>query len=155
MRSAESEGPLLVSACLVDVPCRYDGAARPAPGLGGAGEVLALCPEVAGGLGVPREPAEIVGGDGADVLAGRARVMTRSGRDVTAEFVRGAAAVVEFARRSGVRRAVLKARSPSCGSGGLAAAGGTTRPGMGVLAALLVQNGIEVVSDETWRSTKS
>lgn len=155
MTTPDHQGPLLVSACLADVRCRYDGAAKPTPALAGRGGVLALCPEVAGGLGVPREPAEIVGGDGEDVLAGRARVVTRGGRDVTAEFVRGAESVLDLARRSGVRLAVLKARSPSCGSGTLAAAGGATRPGTGVLAALLRRNGIEVVSDETWRSTKS
>lgn len=155
MTPPENEPPLLVSACLADIHCRYDGASKPGLGPAGSEAILAMCPEVAGGLGVPREPADIIGGDGADVLAGRARVVTRTGRDVTAEFVRGAEAVLDLARRSGVRRAVLKARSPSCGSGELAAAGGKTRPGTGVLAALLQQNGIAVVSDETWRSTKS
>ena len=132
--------------------CRYDAGARPSgklETLRSGARILPLCPEVAGGLGVPREPACIEGGDGAAVLDGRARVVTASGRDVTAEFIRGAEAVLVLAQRAGARRAVLKQRSPSCGVGALAGPHGVVTPGDGVTAALLRRNGIAVESDET------
>lgn len=149
--AGEPESVVVVSACLAGVHCRYDAGARPWGALEatrGQSRILPLCPEVAGGLGVPREPAWIVGGDGHDVLDGRARVLTRSGRDVTAEFVRGAEAVLAAAQNAGATRAVLKQRSPSCGVGHLADDAGGVRPGDGVTAALLKRNGITVTSDE-------
>ena len=84
----------LVSACLLGLPCAYDGRGRPVDGLlalAACGQVVPICPEAAGGLPIPRPPAEIVGGDGGDVLDGRARVVTVAGDDVTAAFLRGAA----------------------------------------------------------------
>jgi uncharacterized protein YbbK (DUF523 family) len=151
----QDEGAILVSACLADIECRYDGTSKPRAGIHrllADGRVLPLCPEVAGGMGVPREPASIVGGDGFDVLDGRARVVTRSGRDVTAEFVRGAEAVLQLAQQQNVKQAILKQRSPSCGHGQLASPHGPV-PGSGVLAALLERHGIHVMSDEEWNST--
>ena len=82
---------IAVSWCLCGRECRYDGTAKPdvqAMALAEEG-ALCICPEVLGGLSIPREPAEIVGGDGYDVLDGRARVITVSGKDVTAEYVAG------------------------------------------------------------------
>lgn len=155
MTAAKGEEPILVSACLVDIACRYDGASAGRDELHGLhreGRLLPLCPEVAGGLGVPREPAVIVDGTGEDVLAGRARVVSRSGHDVTAEFRRGAEAVVALARREGVRTAILKSRSPSCGVGQVYSEQGL-RSGDGVLAALLRREGIRVISDEEWSET--
>lgn len=146
---------VLVSACLADVHCRYDGKSKPAGTLQellAKGRVLPLCPEVAGGMGVPRESASIVGGDGFDVLDGRARVLTVSGRDVTAEFVRGAQAVLAIARQEGATHAILKQRSPSCGHGSLASRAGVV-PGEGVTTALLLRHGIHVMSDEAWTET--
>jgi uncharacterized protein YbbK (DUF523 family) len=114
------------------------------------GEAVPFCPEVAGGLSTPRPPAEIQGGDGRDVLAGRARVVNREGQDVTAAYVAGALAGVELARRLGVQRAVLKEHSPACGV--KAIYDGTFRgrlcPGRGVFAAALAQAGIELRSEE-------
>jgi uncharacterized protein YbbK (DUF523 family) len=103
-----------------------------------------------GGLGTPRPAAEIVGGDGHDVLAGRARVITEEGRDVTAEYVRGAERALEAARDAGASKAILKSRSPSCGCGAVydGSFTRTRRTGDGVTAALLIENGIEVTSDE-------
>lgn len=144
---------ILVSACLVDMPCRYDGGSARVdefiPLLRQA-RVLPLCPEVAGGLGVPREPADIVGGSGEDVLDGHARVVTHSGRDVTAEFVRGAYHVLALALQEHVDLAILKSRSPSCGVGAIRMPGGGLSAGSGVLAALLRRHGIRVMSDEEW-----
>jgi uncharacterized protein YbbK (DUF523 family) len=104
-----------VSACLLGVPCRYSGRGRFREDVAklcdrikrGGGTVIEVCPEVAGGLPVPRVPSERQG----------ERVVTRDGRDVTAEYRRGAECAVKLAERFGARHALLKARSPSCGPG--------------------------------------
>src|SRR5699024_9163468 len=75
-----------------------------------------VCPEVMGGLSTPREPAEVIGGDGRDVLFGKAKVMTQSGKDVTAEYVAGAYRALERAKKVNASIIVLKEYSPSCGS---------------------------------------
>jgi uncharacterized protein YbbK (DUF523 family) len=144
---------ILVSACLLGTCCNHEGrgSARPrVQGLSESARLVPICPEVVGGLGTPRDAAEIVGGDGADVLDGRARVMTGAGDDVSAAYRRGAAAAVELARAVGATRAVLKARSPSCGAGAIYD-GTFTRSlhaGSGVTAAALRAAGFDVVSDE-------
>jgi len=141
---------LLVSACLIGDPCRFDGGSKPKDlllRLAAAGRVLPVCPERLGGLPTPRRPSEIAEGGGREVLAGRARVLDDRGRDVTAEFLRGARLSLERARRSGCRRAVLKERSPSCGVAFLRREG-RLLPGCGVAAALLSEAGLDLVSDE-------
>ncbi len=145
--------PVLVSACLAGRRCRFDGSANQddeVASLVAAGRAVLVCPEELGGLGTPRPAAEIVGGDGRDVLAGRARVVTHEGRDVTHEYVAGARLALEAAQRSGARRAVLKARSPSCGKGCIydGTFTRTQTSGDGVTAALLEANDIEVVTEE-------
>ena len=149
----EDGAPLLVSACLLGILTRYDGGSSPHLALRelvARGCVVPLCPEVAGGLPVPRPPAEIQGGDGVDVLDGRARVVTVDGQDVTAQFLVGAQAALAAARRFGLRRAVLKSRSPSCGVGRIydGTFSARLRPGDGVMAALLKREGIDVRSEE-------
>ena len=145
---------LLVSACLLGSACRYDGGSKPADAVvravalhrAGGGEVVPVCPEELGGLGTPRPPAELSGGTGLAVLEGKARVRrTEGGEDVTAEFVAGARAA--FGRGEGASRAILKARSPSCGCGE-AHRDGAVRPGDGVFAALLRREGLSLVTDE-------
>lgn len=140
---------ILVSSCLSGVPCRYDGKAKEHERiklLVESGEAIAVCPECLGGLPTPRTPSEIVGGDGADVLCGRARVMTSDGRDVTEAFLRGAEAVAEIARKNGIEHAILKADSPSCGCGRIydGSFTGAKCSGDGVAAARLRQCGIRV-----------
>lgn len=138
-----------VSACLLGKPCRYDGGSKPhATVAQSLGDALPVCPECLGGLPIPRAPSEIQGGDGADVLAGRARVMSRDGQDVTEAFVKGAKAALQLCRE--VQEAVLKARSPSCGVGAIydGSFSGHCRPGDGVTAALLRANGIRVRTEE-------
>lgn len=146
-------GAVLVSACLAGRACRFDGSSNPDDAVArlvAEGRAVLVCPEVDGGLGTPRPPAEIVGGDGADVLAGRARVVTAAGVDVTDAYVAGAQRALRAAQEAGARAAVLKARSPSCGKGGIydGSFSRALQAGDGVTAALLGQNGIDVLTDE-------
>jgi uncharacterized protein YbbK (DUF523 family) len=127
----------LVSACLIGLCTRYDGQTKADPGCLAqltSSVWIPVCPEQLGGLPTPREAADIVGGDGVDVLAGRAEVTTKSGIDLTAEFIRGAEQVLQLARLQQVGVAFLKARSPSCAVHGK----------IGVTAALLQSAGIEL-----------
>ena len=129
--------------------CRYDGTASPSgPALEAAraGRAIPVCPEIMGGLPTPRPRAEISGGDGAAVLAGKAHVLTEDGRDVTAAFLRGAEEALRLSQLCGIQEAWLKARSPSCGvscvyDGTFA---GRVRSGRGVTAALLSTAGIRL-----------
>ena len=139
----------IVSACLLGRHCRYDGTANPdaaLEALARAGGAVAVCPEMDGGLPSPRPRAEIVGGDGADVLDGRARVVTESGADVTEVYLLGARRALEAARAAGAKRAILKRKSPSCGVDGISDGtfSGAKRAGAGVTAALLAREGIRV-----------
>ncbi len=150
---------LLVSACLAGKACRYDGAAKPCSGASALLTVLEekglrivpCCPECAGGLTTPRAPAEIEPGHTADdVLAGRGRVMTQAGDDVTAAYIKGAQAALALCREHHVRLALLKARSPSCGSADVydGTFSGQLLPGRGVTAALLEKHGIRVMDED-------
>jgi uncharacterized protein YbbK (DUF523 family) len=138
---------ILISACLLGVPCRYDGAARPLatlPAELGGVALLPVCPEELGGLATPRPPVELVGGDGRSVLDGSARVLRASGEDVTEAFRRGAEAAVKLALRGGACAACLKSKSPSCGVSRTHIAG-EVRPGMGVAAAALERAGLRLI----------
>jgi uncharacterized protein YbbK (DUF523 family) len=129
---------VLVSACLVGLCTRYDGRIVDNPA---CREQLAdvvwipFCPEQLGGLPTPREAADIVGGNGEDVLAGRARVLGKSGADYSEAFLHGARQVLHIARSQQVGGVLLKARSPSCGVSGT----------VGVTAALLRQAGLPLI----------
>jgi uncharacterized protein YbbK (DUF523 family) len=152
-QSPLSARPVLVSACLAGRACRFDGSSNEddqVRRLVAQGRAVLVCPEVAGGLGTPRPPAEIVGGDGSDVVAGRARVMTKQGLDVTHAYLEGARTALEACLSSGARVAILKARSPSCGNGSIydGTFSGSLVAGEGVTAALLREHGIEVHTDE-------
>src|SRR5437762_10757178 len=110
----------MVSACLAGVACTHEAEAKTKASilrLVNRGRAVLVCPEVAGGLPIPRPAAEIVDGDGADVVAGRARVINEEGSDVTENYLAGARIAAEAALGAGARLAVLKARSPSCGCG--------------------------------------
>ena len=140
----------ICSACLTGCKCRYDGEARPNEEIRAryeAGELKAVCPECLAKLPIPRCPSEILDGDGADVLDGRARVLAQDGSDRTAEFLEGARRTLETAQRCGAKRAYLKAKSPSCGCGRIYDGTFTSalRDGDGVTAVLLKRNGITVV----------
>ncbi|VVO97258.1 DUF523 domain-containing protein [Pseudomonas fluorescens] len=145
---------ILVSRCLLGHRVRYDGGASgPFDQLQqwlDEGRVVPLCPEVAGGLPTPRAAAEIPGGQGGEVLDGYARVITTEGEDVSAEFLSGACQALELVQKHGIRIAVLKANSPSCGNlltydGSFS---GVKVSGEGVTAALLKRNGVLVFSEQ-------
>jgi uncharacterized protein YbbK (DUF523 family) len=145
---------VLVSSCLLGAEVRYHGgSARIDSDIldrwQREGRIVAVCPEVAGGLGTPRPPAEIAGGTGELVLKGRAAVRTNAGVDVTEAFRAGAAHAVRVAAENGVRIAVLKSNSPSCGAGAIydGTFSGTKTPGDGVTAAALRAAGVEVFSE--------
>ena len=145
--------PVLVSACLAGRACRFDGSSNEASEvtrLVAEGRAILVCPEEDGGLGTPRPPAEIVGGDGHDVLEGRARVVTRDGQDVTEAYLEGARKALDAARAAGATKAILKARSPSCGKGAIYDGSFTRSLGVGdgVTAALLSQAGLVVQTDQ-------
>lgn len=145
--------PVLVSACLAGRACRFDGSSNEdseVTRLVAEGRAILVCPEEDGGLGTPRPPAEIVGGDGHDVIAGRARVVTGTGVDVTDAYVEGARKALAAARTVGATRAILKARSPSCGKGAIYDGSFERKLGTGdgVTAALLDKAGIAVQTDE-------
>ncbi|UVL56574.1 DUF523 domain-containing protein [Pseudomonas sp. B21-035] len=144
---------VLVSACLLGQPVRYDGRASGHPELlqqwQNQGRIVPLCPEVAGGLATPRPPAEIPGGQGAAVLEGDTQVLTVTGEDVSVQFLAGAQRALELVRRHGIRIAVLKSGSPSCGNlltydGTFS---GTKVTGEGVTVALLRREGVQVFSE--------
>ncbi|HSX69782.1 MAG TPA: DUF523 domain-containing protein [Pseudomonas sp.] len=144
---------LLVSRCLLGHRVRYDGGAHGPYDLlqqwQNEGRLVPLCPEVAGGLPTPRPPAEIPGGQGGGVLEGRLPVLTDDGEDVTAAFVAGAEIALRLVQQHGLRVAVLKARSPSCGNSHNydGSFSGTLVEGEGVTAALLRRHGVRVFNE--------
>jgi uncharacterized protein YbbK (DUF523 family) len=145
---------VLVSSCLLGEPVRYHGGDAPCASdvierWRAEGRLVALCPETMAGLPVPRPPAEIAGGDGFAVLRGTAFVGDSTGSDVTAVFLKGARAVLEAAVAQGVRAAVLKDGSPSCGTTYIfdGSFRGQRDEGQGVTAALLTEAGIRTFSD--------
>jgi len=146
---------VLVSACLLGETVRYNGGDMRCDDVIlqrwlHEGRVVSVCPEVAGGLPVPRPRAEIAhGAGGMRVLAGTARIFDSNGRDVSAYLVRGAEQALERARAQQIRIAVLKEGSPSCGTGFTFDGSFTdTRvPNRGVTATLLQQAGIHVFSE--------
>lgn len=142
---------VVMSACLLGVRCRYDGGDsrnEAAIKLKETDQLIPVCPEEAGGLPTPRPPAEIVGGDGDDVLNGKAKVMTVDGTDVTEAYLKGAHHALKVAQSHTATHVILKVRSPSCGCGDIydGTFSGTLTSGDGVTTALLKRHGITVAS---------
>lgn len=145
----------LISACLAGCECRYDGKSSTVKSfveMVEQGKAIFVCPEQLGGLSTPRPPAEILGGDGEDVLDGNAKVITNTGEDVTSEFIKGAREALQAAKLAGVKEAILKESSPSCGAAKIydGTFSACKVAGNGVTAALLKRNGIRVLSEETY-----
>ena len=133
---------ILISACLLGVCCRYDGESKPimqTVALMERYHLVPVCPEQLGGLPTPREPSERQG----------CAVVMKSGTDVTAQYRRGAEETLRLARLYGCAAAVLKERSPSCGSGQVydGTFSGTLTAGWGTAAALLRDSGVRVLGE--------
>ena len=134
---------IIVSACLLGVPCRYDGKSKPCErvkALLDKYNLIPACPEVFGGLSTPRPPSERVG----------ERVINSLGCDVTENYKKGALAVLDLCRLYSADTAILKAKSPVCAHGELydGSFTRTLRSGDGVLSELLIECGISVFSEE-------
>lgn len=144
---------ILVSSCLAGVKCRYNGTAslnEKIQELVDDNKAMLVCPELLGGFLTPREPAEIIGGYGNDVLEGRAKVIEKSGKDVTDLYINGAVRTLELANLNKVSCVVLKEYSPSCGSKMIYDGSFQNKKiaGDGVTSALLKREGIKVISEE-------
>lgn len=146
---------ILVSSCLAGMKVRYNGTDcldETIQKLLNENKAIAVCPELLGGFSTPREPAEIIGGNGEDVLAGTAKVVDRSGTDVTDMYLKGAYITLAKAQEVSATLIVLKENSPSCGSTMIynGEFKGKKIAGNGVTTALLRKNGIKVTSEENW-----
>ena len=142
---------IAVSACLLGVPCRFDGEARPCAAVqrlrvSGEHTVVPICPESGAGLPIPRSPNEVVAG------AAELRVIDADGADNTAAFVQGAQRALERALGAGCTHAILKAKSPSCGSGRIydGTFTGTLVDGWGVAARMFRDASIKVIDEVTF-----
>ncbi len=142
---------ILVSACLLGETVRYDGKSNLKSDIWlqqciAQARVISFCPEVSAGMSVPRSAAEIVNGDGYDVLSGDASVIDNTGINVSDKFIRGAEKALAQCQRYNIRIAILAQRSPSCGNKTIydGSFSSKTRTGPGVTAALLTQNEIQV-----------
>ena len=134
---------ILVSACLVGENCKYNGGNNFCPKVAELAKehnLIAVCPEVLGGLPIPRKPAEIRDG----------KVVTADGISVDREFREGAAKALGIALENHADLAILQPRSPSCGCGQIYDGSFSKRlvPGMGVFAKLLTENGVKVLRCE-------
>lgn len=149
---------ILVSSCLAGLKVRYNGTHSLNNGIAKLVEenkAITICPELLGGFSTPREPAEIIGGNGEDVLNGKAKVIEKSGKDVTEIYIKGAYATLNKAKEINATVIVLKEHSPSCGSSMIYNGEfiGKKLEGMGVTSALLKRNGLKVISEEQFAET--
>ncbi|MBN2143295.1 MAG: DUF523 domain-containing protein [Candidatus Aureabacteria bacterium] len=141
----------IISACLAGEKCRYDGGTKTTvllDELRKSYDLVLVCPELLGGLSVPREKACILGKDGnhaggMSVIQGTARVLMESGKDVTSDFIKGAKKIMELVKNNQIKTAFLKSRSPSCGYGTLSTPNGLIT-GNGILTEMLLMEGMDV-----------
>jgi len=146
------EQMIVVSSCLAGLKVRYnetDCLDESMEKLLNDKKIRTVCPELLGGFSTPREPAEIIGGNGYDVLDGKAVVQDRKGNDVTQMYINGAFKTLEFIKSLNPEMVVLKENSPSCGSSFIYTGcfDGTKKDGVGVTTAILRRNGIKVISE--------
>lgn len=134
---------IIVSACLLGVDCRYDGRntyKEKIENLKNEYNIIPVCPEILGGLQTPRDPAEIIDD----------RVISSSGKDVTKEYKKGAEEALKLAKMFNCKKAVLKAKSPSCGKGLIydGTFSGNKIKGDGITVRMFEKAGIEVVTED-------
>ncbi|MFT8315536.1 MAG: DUF523 domain-containing protein [Clostridium sp.] len=137
----------LVSACLAGVNCRYDGKNsenKIVAELVKQGKAIPVCPEQLGGLPTPRASCEIVMDK-----KGNIKILTKEEKDCTNEFAKGAEETLKIAKSNGIKKAILKSKSPSCGCGFIydGTFSGKLIEGKGITAELLMENGIEVLTE--------
>lgn len=147
---------IIVSACLCGVNCKYSGGnnlSEDVLKLFREGKAIPVCPEQLGGLTTPRNVREICNSTGAEVLDGKGKVVGPEGDEATEEFIKGAEETLKIAKECGAKVAILKQRSPSCGSGIIYDGSFTGKKvsGNGVTAELLIRNGIKVYNEENFR----
>lgn len=135
--------PIITSACLLGLKCRYDGGHARCEELAKLltrYTLIPVCPEVMGGLPIPRPAVELING----------KAVTKNGEDRTARIKLGTQKVLALAKKYGVKKALLKAHSPSCGLGHIydGTFTGKLVPGNGLAAELLATNGIEVFTEQ-------
>ena len=142
---------ILISACLLGSPVRYNATDLLLEHAlikqwQQEGRLIPICPEVAGGLPVPRLPAEISSGDGVSVLQLKSKVLDKQNNDVTKAFINGANQALALAQQNNCVAAILTERSPSCGSQQIYEGSftGFRKSGLGVSSALLEQHNIKV-----------
>ncbi|WP_436888178.1 DUF523 domain-containing protein [Mammaliicoccus sciuri] len=146
---------IVISACLVGEKVRYDGNHKLDlfyKNLIDEKKAISICPEILGGLQVPREPAEIIGGDGYDVWNDQAKVMTVKGRDVTIQFKEGAKRALSIIKDLNANTVILKSDSPSCDSTVIydGTFTGNKKEGIGVTTALFTLNDINVYDEKNF-----
>lgn len=137
----------LVSSCLAGIPCRYDGKSSENQyviELVRQGKAMPVCPELLGGLAVPRACCEIIRNE-----SGERSIVSSEGHDFTKEFAVGAEKTLEIASIIGATKAILKSKSPSCGCGLIydGTFSGRLIEGNGLAAEMLMKNGIEVITE--------
>ena len=138
---------ILVSACLLGINCKYNGGNnfnQKIFDLVKEGKAIPVCPEQLGGLKTPRIPSEI------KIVDGKRYVINSEGEDVTENFEKGAVEVLELAKKLGIKKAILKSKSPSCGLNKIYSGNFDKQliDGNGITADLLVKNGIEVLTSD-------
>ncbi|MFC6345683.1 DUF523 domain-containing protein [Vagococcus carniphilus] len=148
-----------ISACLGGIACRYDGKSQSRDELVELVEnkkAEMICPEVLGGLPIPRKPAEIIGGDGYNVLEGKARVLDIDGEDVTSIYLAGAEKAYDNLKSKGINVLIVKENSPSCGSQFIydGTFTGCKISGIGVATAFFKSKGLKVYSDTELEEVK-
>ncbi|MBP3255857.1 MAG: DUF523 domain-containing protein [Clostridia bacterium] len=141
---------ILISACLVGMNCKYNGKNNyneKALELVKNGQAIPICPEQLGGLSTPRDPSEI------KIIDNKRYVINNKGIDVTSEFVKGANEVLRLVKELNIEKVILQSRSPSCGVGKIYSGNfdGKIIDGNGILAQMLIDNGIEVVDIEDYK----
>jgi uncharacterized protein YbbK (DUF523 family) len=139
---------IIVSACLAGIPCRYNGEATPCPriiDLINKEKAIAVCPEILGGLTIPREPAEQRGN----------KILTKNGEDVTAQFRDGAERALKIAKSVKCKKAILKSKSPSCGHGEVydGTFTGKLIAGNGIFVDLLLKENIKVLTEKEFEKS--
>ena len=141
---------ILISACLIGINCKYNGQNnfnKKALELVKKGKAIPICPEQLGGLSTPRNPSEI------KLINNKKYVFDNQNKDVTKNFINGANEVLKLAKELKITKAILKSRSPSCGIGKIYSGNfdGKLVQGNGILAELLIDNGIEVIDIEDYK----